>query len=138
MIAGFMFGTIFKITKSYTLPIVFLVMSFAMCIIGASNSILLTGISAIICGFAFRIFIQDLFNKVNSASSSNGSFTTSLLLVGFNLGSAFSPYGIVLIEKFLDNSSIRNIFYFEGILLLFSVVGIIYVRIITIKKKNYN
>lgn len=137
MMAGFMFGNVFKITRKYTLPIAFLVMSVAMFMIGLSNSVLLTGVSAVICGFAFRTFIPYLFNKVNSASSSNAGFTTALLLVGFNLGSALSPYTMAIIENLLGNGSIRNIFYFEGaILLLFSFVGGVYVRTSGIKKES--
>ncbi|WP_086312138.1 hypothetical protein A5821_003418 [Enterococcus sp. 7F3_DIV0205] len=118
MAAGFSFGPIFNITRERTLPMAFLLMSGAMVLIGYSNSVLVTGIGALICGFSFRTFIPYLFNKINDGSAHQAAFRTSLLLVGFNIGSAFSPYGIALIDSLSGFNTIRGTFFSEAIILL--------------------
>ncbi|MGG5341389.1 MFS transporter [Enterococcus sp. AZ192] len=137
MIAGFLFGPIFSVTKQWTLPLSFLMMSLAMLVIGLSDRVWITGIGAMICGFAFRTFIPYIFNRVNNDSGQKAASRMSLLLVGFNLGSAFSPYGIALIERISNFLSIRGIFFLEAVLLLLLAVitiGNIFWKRIRIKK----
>lgn len=117
MAAGFSFGQVFQLTKHWTMPVAFLVMSGAMLLIGLSNSVLLTGIGAMICGFSFRTFIPYLFNQINNGPAHQAAFRTSLLLVGFNIGSAFSPYGIALIDSLSLFGTIRGIFFSEALIL---------------------
>ncbi|MEI5993109.1 MFS transporter [Candidatus Enterococcus mansonii] len=119
MTAGFSFGYVFKITQRWTMPLVFLVMSGAMVLIGISTSVFLTGVGAVACGFSFRLFIPYLFSQINNGASSQASFRTSLLLVGFNIGSAFSPYGIALIDSVSVFDTVRGTFFSEAIILLF-------------------
>lgn len=134
MSAGFLFGKIFSITGKFTLPISFLILGSALLTIGLSNSVLVTGIAAMICGFSFRTFIPYLFHRVNSATTIDPNFSTSLLLVGFNLGSTFTPYSIALIEKMIGSDSPRMIFFVEAtVLFLFSIVGMSY---LLLKKNN--
>jgi hypothetical protein len=90
----------------------------ALVTIGLSDTVWVTGLAAAFCGFSFRTFIPYLFNKVNSSASGNANAATSLLLVGFNIGAAFSPYGIVLVERLFRLTSERGIFFLEGALLL--------------------
>lgn len=134
MTAGFLFGPIYTVTKQWTLPLAFFVMSIGMLMIGFSNQVWLTGLGAMICGFSFRTFIPYLFNQTNSRSGQKAAFRTSLLLVGFNLGSAFSPYGIALIESVSNFSTIRGIFFSEAILLL--ILAIITVGIVFWKRER--
>lgn len=117
MAAGFSFGQVFQLTKHWTMPVAFLVMSGAMLLIGLSNSVLLTGIGAMICGFSFRTFIPYLFNQINNGPAHQAAFRTSLLLVGFNIGSAFSPYGIALIDSLSLFGTIRGTFFSEALIL---------------------
>jgi MFS family permease len=118
MSAGFLFGRVFKVTKHWTMPFAFLLMGLAMALIGFSDRVLVTGIGAMICGFSFRTFIPYLFNQVNNGSAHQAVRRTSLLLVAFNFGSAFSPYGIAMIDSLSEFSSIRGTFFSEAILLL--------------------
>lgn len=127
MAAGFLFGQIFTLIGKYTLPIAFLMMGLSLFAVGQSNSVLVTGLAAALCGFSFRTFIPYLFNKVNSSHTGNANLSTSLLLVGFNLGAAFSPYGIALLEKLFRLASIRAIFTMEAAILLgFSAISFVY------------
>ncbi|PTQ82932.1 putative MFS family arabinose efflux permease [Trichococcus patagoniensis] len=124
MTAGFLFGRVFAAIGKYTLPFALFGMGLALVTIGLSNAVWVTGLAAAFCGFSFRNFIPYLFNKVNSTASGNANTATSLLLVGFNLGAAFSPYGIVVMETIFRLSSERGIFFLEGALLLvFGAIG---------------
>ena len=118
MSAGFLFGKVYRITRTYTLPISFSVMSIGMFLIASSNSVLQTSIAAVVCGFSFRTFLPYLFNKVSTSSAGNAAYRTSLILVGFNIGAAFSPYGIVVLERLFQVTSVRGIFYIEAAILL--------------------
>jgi predicted MFS family arabinose efflux permease len=118
MTAGFLFGKVFGAVGKYTLPLALFGMGMALVTIGLSDAVWLTGLAAAFCGFSFRTFIPYLFNKVNSSTSGNANAATSLLLVGFNIGAAFSPYGIVLVERLFRLASERGIFFLEGALLL--------------------
>ena len=52
---------------------------------------------------------------------------TSLLLVAYNLGSAFAPYGSMLIQKLSWTEGLRGIFYVDGIgfMILALIVGVV-------------
>ncbi|HEX5350780.1 MAG TPA: MFS transporter, partial [Trichococcus sp.] len=109
----------------------FSVMSVGMFLIASSNSVLQTSIAAVICGFSFRTFLPYLFNKVSTSSAGNAAYRTSLILVGFNVGAAFSPYGIVVLERLFRLTSVRGIFYIEAAILLGLAV---FLLVMTLKK----
>ena len=135
MSAGFLFGKVYRITRTYTLPISFSVMSIGMFLIASSNSVLQTSIAAVVCGFSFRTFLPYLFNKVSTSSAGNAAYRTSLILVGFNIGAAFSPYGIVVLERLFQVTSVRGIFYIEAAILL----GLAVFRfVVTLRKPRRN
>ena len=133
MSADFLFGKVYRITRTYTLPISFSVMSIGMFLIASSNTVLQTSIAAVICGFSFRTFLPYLFNKVSTSSAGNTAYRTSLILVGFNLGAAFSPYGIVVLERLFQVTSVRRIFYIEAAILL----GLAVFRLVMTLKKPW-
>lgn len=141
MSAGFLFGKVFAKTKEYTLTIAFLLMSVSLFLIGLSSSVWLTVLAAALCGFSFRTFIPYVFNKVNTTNSIKSNFATALLLVGFNLGSAFSPYGISFLESLFFVTDPQAIFFIEaGLVLCFSAISFIYTTFIKLKyghKNNY-
>ncbi|MDU5337301.1 MFS transporter [Enterococcus sp.] len=137
MSAGFLFGKTLNVLKKYIVPVSFTLMGSSLLIIGLSNSVFVTAIGAILCGFSFRTFIPYLFNKVNSSPSINAGLSTSLLLVGFNLGSAFSPYGIAIIERLNIFGSIRGVFYTEAIILfVFAATGLAFISLKGIRNKQ--
>jgi MFS family permease len=138
MIAGLVFGKLVKVTQGFTLPIAFLLLASAMFLIGFSNSVLLTAIGGLIIGFAFRIIMPYLINKINSGTIKNSGLATSLLLVGYNLGACAAPYGAIILEKISWVKSLRGTFYTEGIILvIFAVCGIA-ITIFYLSKKETN
>ena len=136
MTAGFIFGRIVGITKQHTLTLSLLLLGFSMFLISLSNSVLLTGIAALLSGFAFRTLFPYLLNKVNQVPSKNTNLFNSLILVAFNIGVAFSPFGLAFITT-VTNGEPRELFLLEsGILLGFSVVGFAYSTGINFKNKR--
>lgn len=115
MISGFLFGKMYKIFKNYIMSVGFTITALAMFIIGISNTSWMTVLGGFLVGFGFRVMMPCLTNIVNSSHLKNSTLATSLLLVAYNLGSAFAPYGSMLIQKFSWTSDLRGIFYVDGI-----------------------
>lgn len=135
MTAGASFGSIVTITKKWTLPLSFIVLSFSMFMIAYSQNLVSISFAVLLCGFSFRTFIPYLFNEVNQDSNGNSEKSTSLLLIGFNIGAAFAPISISLLGNILPSKENTDIFMAEGmimILLAFCTV----ISTITKKQKN--
>lgn len=115
MISGFLFGKMYKIFKNYIMSVGFTITALAMFIIGISNTSWMTVLGGFLVGFGFRVMMPCLTNIVNSSHLKNPTLATSLLLVAYNLGSAFAPYGSMIIQKFSWTSDLRGIFYVDGI-----------------------
>lgn len=115
MISGFLFGKMYKIFKNYIMSVGFMITALAMFIIGISNTSWMTVLGGFLVGFGFRVMMPCLTNIVNSSHLKNPTLATSLLLVAYNLGSAFAPYGSMLIQKFSWTSDLRGVFYVDGI-----------------------
>ncbi len=115
MISGFLFGKMYNIFKNYIMSVGFTITAFAMFIIGISNTSWMTVLGGFLVGFGFRVMMPCLTNIVNSSHLKNPTLATSLLLVAYNLGSAFAPYGSMLIQKFSWTSDLRGVFYVDGI-----------------------
>lgn len=115
MISGFLFGKMYKIFKNYIMSVGFMITALAMFIIGISNTSWMTVLGGFLVGFGFRAMMPCLTNIVNSSHLKNPTLATSLLLVAYNLGSAFAPYGSMLIQKFSWTSDLRGVFYVDGI-----------------------
>lgn len=132
MISGFLFGKMYKLLKDFILPAGFIVVALAMFIIGISNSSLFTVLGGFLVGFGFRVMMPYLTNIVNNANLKNPALATSLLIVAYNFGSAFAPYGSILIQKLAWTGDLRGVFYVDG--LGFVTLAIITTVIILIKK----
>ncbi|URZ16663.1 MFS transporter [Clostridium felsineum] len=138
MISGLLFGKLVKVTQEFTLPIAFILLAVAMFLIGFSNSVFLTAICGLIIGFAFRMVMPYLINKINSGSIKNSELSTSLLLVGYNLGACTSPYGAMILEKISWIKSLRGTFYTEGIIFVILAVCSVGFIIFYLSKKGIN
>ena len=115
MISGFLFGKMYNIFKNYIMSVGFTITALAMFIIGISNASWMTVLGGFLVGFGFRVMMPCLTNIVNSSHLKNPTLATSLLLVAYNLGSAFAPYGSMIIQKFSWTSDLRGVFYVDGI-----------------------
>lgn len=125
MLAGVIFGRLVTVTKEWTLTISFLGLGIAMWIIAYSNSVMITAIASLLCGFSFRIFIPYLFNQVNQTQKSHSERNTSILLIGFNIGAAFAPISISFIQQLLSLNNQASIFVTEGVIMFVLAIGTI-------------
>lgn len=132
MLSGFLFGKMYKVLEDYILPFGFIITASAMFIIGISNSVWMTVLGGFLVGFGFRVMMPYLTNKVNNSNLQNPALATSLLLVAYNLGSAFAPYGSILIQKLSWIEGLRGVFFTDG--LGFIVLAVVIVGIIVVKK----
>ncbi|GEO46228.1 MFS transporter [Companilactobacillus kimchii] len=136
MLAGFAFGTIFKIIRHYTIPVSIVLMAISFFILAVSNSIVLSGIGGVLTGISFSLLVPYLFNQVSVVSpKGSATLSTSLLLVGSNLGSSFSPYGLALLGNISGTSSVNGVFMAGGtVLAVMAIIGLIFV---TVRNKKF-
>lgn len=134
MIAGFTFGKIIKVLKEYTLPIAFIILASAMCLIGLSNTTTMTVIAGFLVGFGFRMVLPYLINKINTSNIPNTSLATSLLLVGYNLGVFITPYGSMILQSFVGDNNLRGLFYVDAIGFIILAIGALVFTFYTRKK----
>lgn len=132
MTAGALFGSIVTITKNWTLPISFFVLGISMFMIAFSHNLASISLAVTLCGFSFRTFIPYLFNEVNQDAGGNPEKSTSLLLIGFNIGAAFAPISISVLGTILPSKKNTAIFIAEGIIMFLLSLS----TLITIVKKK--
>lgn len=137
MVAGFLFGLIYKGLKKLTLPVSFFVMALGLFLIMTASNLVLVGIGAALNGVAFAMFVPYIFNDANSlVPQSAKASTTSFILVLANIGNFLSPYGHQLLEKFgLGKDALSNIFL-NGCIIM-TLLGIVFL-ILSFKQKPVN
>lgn len=137
MLSGFLFGKVYKVLKNYILSISFIITAIAMIIIGFSNEIYTTILGGFLVGFGFRVMMPCLTSIVNGTNLKNPTLATSLLLVAYNLGSAFAPYGSIIIQKLAWTNDLRGIFYIDGLsFIVLAMITAIIATIQTMKDKK--
>ncbi|OJG28117.1 hypothetical protein RU98_GL001365 [Enterococcus caccae] len=134
MTAGALFGQIVTITKKWTLPISFIALSSSMFMIACSKNLASLSVAVMLCGFSFRTFIPYLFNEVNQEAKGNSEKSTSLLLIGFNIGAAFAPISISVLGNILGFKKNTDIFITEGIIMM--LLAFLTAMIVIIKRPN--
>ncbi|WP_207694907.1 hypothetical protein DOK67_0002802 [Enterococcus sp. DIV0212c] len=126
MTAGALFGSIVTMTKKWTLPIAFFLLGISMFMIAISQNLVSISFAVMLCGFSFRTFIPYLFNEVNQDTKGNSEKSTSLLLIGFNIGAACAPISISVLGNMLSSKENTDIFMVEGtIMMLLSVCTLV-------------
>lgn len=120
-----LFGRIFLVFKQQSLVIAFGLLAIAMFLFAFSQTMVMSIIAAILCGFGFRTFIPYLFNEINQQSD-GAERNTAILLIVFNLGAAFSPISIAFFQGILLILSDAGLFIGEGLLMLLiaTIIGI--------------
>ncbi|MBP1048387.1 MFS transporter [Enterococcus sp. BWM-S5] len=118
MLAGFLFGKIQRLVKEFILPLSFFGFACSLFLVSFSSTLLVTSVAVTMSGFSFRLFVPYLFNEVNQDRTGKSGRNTSLLLAGFNLGAAFAPLGVSMIEKISPLSGTAGIFFSEATVLI--------------------
>lgn len=122
MLAGIIFGRMVDVMKQWTLSFAFGGMGLAMFIIAFANNLLLILAAAVLAGLAFRTFIPYVFNEINQKST-NAEKNTSVLLIAFNIGSAFTPVTLGLFQGLIPNLNNINLLIAQGVLMLVLALG---------------
>ncbi|MQS97813.1 MFS transporter [Lactobacillus halodurans] len=138
MLAGFAFGTIFKVIRRYTIPVAMVLMAVSFFILSVSSSVVLSGVGGVLTGISFSLIVPYLFNQVSVVSpKGSATLSTSLLLVGSNLGSSFSPYGLAILGNLSGTNSVNGVFMAGGIVLaIMAVIGLVFVTSRNKNRKN--
>ena len=100
--------------------------AFSLFLIGVANNVMISYAGGFLIGFGFRLFLPYLVNSVNRLDIPNKGLATSLILVGYNLGVAITPYVSLLLQQlpFLDN--LVYLLYFEAFVIVVMVIVIIF------------
>lgn len=137
MVAGFLFGLIYKGLKKLTLPVSFFVMALGLFLVLIANNLAMVGIGAALNGIAFAMFVPYIFNDANSMVPQEAkASTTSFILVLANIGNFVSPYGHQVLEKFgMSQDALANIFMNGCIIMV--ILGVVFL-FLSFKTKSVN
>ncbi|WP_057876226.1 MFS transporter [Liquorilactobacillus aquaticus] len=92
MFASMPFGKISKFLGNFILPIALLGISIGFMIVATATSVLVVTLGVIICGIFFGwVFPQAFYRAAQIAPANSGNLSTSIILVGINLGAFLSP-----------------------------------------------
>ncbi|MFT9098714.1 MFS transporter [Liquorilactobacillus sp.] len=92
MFASMPFGKISKFIGNFILPIALLGISIGFMIVATATSVLVVTIGVIICGVFFGwVFPQAFYRVAQIAPANSANLSTSIILVGINLGAFLSP-----------------------------------------------
>lgn len=123
MLAGLLFGCHVRIFKEWLLPVAFSGLSLSLFILANSQSVLPMMVINFFIGLCFRTFMPYLLNLANQVKDGSGERRTSLLLIGFNIGSAMTPVTIKMLENMLNLRQIKDIYLVESALVALIVVA---------------
>lgn len=133
-IAGGAFGKVHQKLKVFTLPISVALTGIGIYIIGISTSITITIIGAVVLGFFFGCVTPYFFYRATLYSNdASQTLSSSVMIIGINLGCFLNPYIIAFINNLFGSTSIAFSVKFAGIFIL--VLGII--NMLIIKKESY-
>lgn len=131
------FGTIFKILKKWLLPVAVAAMGIGFFGLSMANNLGLATASALFVTAAFGMYVPYLFNHTAKVAPEGGTaFAISLLLVGANLGSSLSPYGLALISNIIGTNNVNALFTSGGFILLALAAIVVFVTMQSIRKEK--
>ena len=130
MIGGFLFSKVLQLCKEYTITLGLSLLTLAMYIIAIATSLLPTLFAGLLIGIAFRFILPYFIDKINNSQHSHLGLATSLLLVGYNLGIAISPYGAMLLETISIFEGPSAIFYMNTIVFLIMTCISLFVKFV--------
>lgn len=133
-IAGTVFGKVHKKLNVFTLPISVALTGIGIYIIGASTSMIITIIGGLILGFFFGCVTPYFFYRATLYSNdASQTLSSSLMIIGINLGCFLNPYIIAFVNNLFGTTSIAFSVKFAGIFVL--ALGVI--NLLAIKKETH-
>jgi hypothetical protein len=108
-------------------------------LLAISKNIFISNISGALIGISFSLLLPYLLNQIAIVSSEgSATLSTSLLLVGANLGSSFSPYGLAVLGYLSGVKTVNGIFMAGGIVLVTIAVIELAITILNNEKDKEN
>lgn len=133
-IAGIVFGKVHKKLNVFTLPISVALTGIGIYIIGASTSMIITIIGGLILGFFSGCVTPYFFYRATLYSNdASQTLSSSLMIIGINLGCFLNPYIIAFVNNLFGTTSIAFSVKFAGIFVL--ALGVI--NLLAIKKETH-
>lgn len=126
-VAGFLFGTIFKMMKRFCLPIAFFLWAIgAYCIyIGKTMAVMSAG--TILIGFAFSVIMPAAFTLVGMRTPpSTVAIGTSIIMALMNLGGFLSSFWLSLLKTICGENIYSPLLVETVIIAVLGVVFLIY------------
>ena len=135
LITGSSFAKLLKALDRKLLAAGYLITGIAMLLLSISRSEFLTIAAGVISGLGNACIMPYILNHLNSRNLKNAALASSLMYVAYNLGSALSPYGAIVIQSISPFEGISGLFMMLFCLyLILAAVGIIYA--VFTKKQN--
>lgn len=129
MLLGCVFGFIYKTFKKYTLSLGIFCMAASNIIVNLSHIFIIVSIGAILSGIAYAIIVAYMFSLISDVSSlGSNTLSTSVVIVGCNLGALLAPYGLKIVATIFNNNSISLPFIVYGVILLMMGVGSLFLK----------
>jgi len=128
-IGGITFGKLYTKLSKLALPFFTLVYVIGLGVLLVASNPALLAIGSIIAGFSGSTACVSGFNMIASiVPEQSQSSANTMLLIGCNIGSFSTPYGILLAQKVLGSTSVAPITFFMVILIGIVVIGYLILR----------
>ncbi len=128
MIAGFLFGRIYKWFRNYAPFISSLLTATGFVLLWFAQSVTMVTVAMLIIGFSFALFIPYIFTILTKiVPKGSETISISIAMVGSNLGAFASPYVIKLVGVLSGNETASFSFLVSAI--VFMIAALLYLGI---------
>lgn len=128
-IGGVVFGKLYTKLKKMALPIFVVIYIVGLMILFWSTNSVMLAAGSLIAGFSGATACVAGFNMIASiVSDAAQSSANTMLLIGCNIGSFATPYGILLAQKVLGNTAVAPVLFFAIVLGIMAVISFVILK----------
>ncbi|WP_179033057.1 MFS transporter [Paenibacillus kribbensis] len=123
MVAGFLFGRIYKWLRNYAPFISSLLTATGFVLLWFAQNVTLVTVAMLIIGFSFALFIPYIFTILTKiVPKGSETLSISIAMVGSNLGAFASPYVIKLVGMLFGNETASFAFLVSAIVFMIAAL----------------
>lgn len=123
MIAGFLFGRIYKWFRNYAPFISSLLTATGFVLLWFAQNVTMVTVAMLIIGFSFALFIPYIFTILTKiVPKGSETLSISIAMVGSNLGAFASPYVIKLVGMLFGNETASFAFLVSAIVFMIAAL----------------
>ncbi|WP_068505491.1 MFS transporter [Paenibacillus kribbensis] len=123
MIAGFLFGRIYKWFRNYAPFISSLLTATGFVLLWFAQNVTMVTVAMLIIGFSFALFIPYIFTILTKiVPKGSETLSISIAMVGSNLGAFASPYVIKLVGMMFGNETASFAFLVSAIVFMIAAL----------------